>query len=205
MSRDIGSSVCARHIIHVSCAWVSDLSSTLRFALFICLSHLLLHLPDLLLPPPCGSCSEKDPLCSSPNEESGPLVNDAPLTGCGPNFFDDNHFSETIEIFLQENPSDTLPSYLHDTEISDYTIGRALLSPLFTQEREDPASRRRANRSPGEGLSSSQLSSVGHVRTVRLVSDEFGSLISNIRENSMSRLRKSANQDSSGTTQKDSR
>ena len=29
VSHDIGSSVCARHLIHVSCAWVFDLSSTL--------------------------------------------------------------------------------------------------------------------------------------------------------------------------------
>ena len=33
VARDIGSSVSARHTIHVSCACVSDLSSTLHFAL----------------------------------------------------------------------------------------------------------------------------------------------------------------------------
>ena len=60
----------------------------------------------------------------------------APLTGYESNFFDDYHFSETTDIFLQESSSDTRPSYLHDSEISDYTIGRALSSPLFTQERE---------------------------------------------------------------------
>ena len=51
------------------------------------------------------------------------------------------------------------------------------------QEREDPASRRQAYHSPEESLLSSQSLSVGHVRTGRLVSDEFGSLISNVREN----------------------
>ena len=58
----------------------------------------------------------------------------------------------------------------------------ALSSPLFTREREDAASRRRAYHSPDEGLSSSQSSSVGH-RTGRPVADQFDSLISNVREN----------------------
>ena len=65
---------------------------------------------------------EQDLLCTSPNEESGPLANNAPLTGYEPNFFDDYHFSETTEIFIQESSSDTIPSYLHDAEISDDTI-----------------------------------------------------------------------------------
>ena len=77
--------------------------------------------------------SEQDPLCTSPNEESGPLANNVPLTGYERNFFDDFHYSETTEIFLQEQSSDTRPSYLDDAEISDDTIGRALSSPLFTQ------------------------------------------------------------------------
>ena len=59
----------------------------------------------------------------------------------------------------------------------------ALSSPLFTQEREDAASRRQAHHSPDEGQSSSQSSSVGHVRTGRLVSDQLDSLIPNVREN----------------------
>ena len=127
--------------------------------------------------------SEQDPLCTSPNEESGPLANNARLTGYEPNFFDDFHYSETTEIFLQEPSSDTRTSYLHDAEISDDTIGRALSSPLFTQEREEPAGRRQAYHSLDESLLSSQSLSVGHVRTRRPVFDEFGSLISNVREN----------------------
>ena len=63
------------------------------------------------------------------------------------------------------------------------TIGMALSSPLFTQEREDDAaSRRRAYHSHDEGLSSSQSSSVGH-RTVRPVVEQFDSQIPNVREN----------------------
>ena len=83
--------------------------------------------------------SEQDPLCTPPIEESGPLANNAPLTGYEPNLFDDFHYSETTEIYLQEQSSDTMPSYLHDAELSDDTFGRALSSPLFTQERKEPA------------------------------------------------------------------
>ena len=72
---------------------------------------------------------------------------------------------------------------MHVAEISDDTIGRALSSPPFTQEREGSAGRRQAYHSPEESLLSSQSLSVCHVRTGRLVFDEFGSLGSSIREN----------------------
>ena len=139
--------------------------------------------------------SERNSPCASANEESDSLVNNASLTGYEPKIFDDYHYSETTEIFIQESTSDTRPSNLHDSEISDYTIGRAHSSPLFTQEREEPASRRQAYHSPDDSLSSSQSSSVGHVRTGRPVSDQFDLLIPNIKK-SVSRLRKRANQDS---------
>ena len=111
------------------------------------------------------------------------MAENNPLTGYEPNFIDNYQISETTEIFIQESSSDSRPLNLHDSEIDDYTIGRALSSPLFTQEREDRASRRQAYHSPDESLLSSQSLSVGHVRTGRPVSDEFGSLISNVREN----------------------
>ena len=56
------------------------------------------------------------------------MANNTPLSGYEPNIPDDFHYSETTEIFLQEQSSDTMPSYLHDAEISDDTIGRALSS-----------------------------------------------------------------------------
>ena len=116
--------VSARHTIHVSCACVFDLSSTLSlFALFICLSHLLLHPLNLSLHLLCGSVRSKTPLCASANDHSIPLVNNVPLTGYEPKFFDDYHFSETTDIFIQEQSSDSRPSNLHDSEISDDTIG----------------------------------------------------------------------------------
>ena len=121
-------------------------------------------------------------LSLSADEELGTMAENNPLTGYEPNFIDNYHISKTTDIFIQESSSDSRPSNLHDLEIDDYTIGRALSSPLF-QERGDPASRRQVCHSLDESLLSSQSSSVGHVRTGRLVSDEFGSLISNVREN----------------------
>ena len=91
------------------------------------------------------------------------------------------HNSETTEIFFQEQSSDTVPSFLFDTELSDETIGRALSSPLFIQEREETAGRRQAYHSLEESLLPSQSLSVRHVRTERLV-NEFSSLGSSSRE-----------------------
>ena len=81
MSHDIGSSVCARHLVHVS----RECLISLRPSLYT----LHLSLPSST----SSSCtltstfsssmwmsSEQDPLCTSPNEESGPLANNAPLT-----------------------------------------------------------------------------------------------------------------------------
>ena len=66
-----------------------------------------------------------------PNEESGPLAENTPLTGYEPNRPDDFHFSEAAEIFFRDESSDAVPSYLIDAELDDETIGKALLSPLF--------------------------------------------------------------------------
>ena len=78
----------------------SDLPLTLHSALFtvslifyfILLIFVFILIFQWMLP-------EQDPLCTSPNEESGPLANNASLTGYEPNFIDDYHFSETTEIF----------------------------------------------------------------------------------------------------------
>ena len=124
----------------------------------------------------------RNPMRTSANEELGTMAENNPLTGYEPKFIDNYHISETTDIFIQESSSDDKPLNLHDLEFDDYTIGRALSSPLF-QEREEPANRRQAYHSHDESLLSSQSSSVGHVRTGRPVFDEFGSLISNVREN----------------------
>ena len=111
------------------------------------------------------------------NEDLGTLAEYDPLTNYEPN---DYHISETTEPYVQDSSSEN--GSLNDLKYDDYTIGMALSSPLFTQEREDAASRRRAYHSPDEGLSSSQSSSVGH-RTGRPVVEQFDSQFSNVREN----------------------
>ena len=101
-----------------------------------------------------------------------------PLTGYEPN---DLHISETTELYIQESSGENGSLNSHDLEYDDDTIGRALSPPLFTQEQEEPASRRRAYHSLDEGLSSSQSSSVGH-KSGRLVGDQLDPLISNFKE-----------------------
>ena len=65
------------------------------------------------------------------------------ITDYDPN---DYHFSETTEPDIQESSVEN--GSPNDFEYDDDTIGRALSSPLFTQEREDPAGRRQAYHSP---------------------------------------------------------
>ena len=50
-----------------------------------------------------------------------------------------------------------MPSYSFDTELDDETIGRALSSPLFIQEREEPADRRQAYHSFEESFVASSV------------------------------------------------
>ena len=104
-------------------------------------------------------------LCTPTNEDLCTLAEYDPLTGYEPN-----------EYPSVENGSP------NDFEYDDVTIGKALSSPLITQEREDDASRRRAYHSQDEGLSSSQSSSVSHDRTGRPVVKPFHSQIPNVRE-----------------------
>ena len=127
--------------------------------------------------------SERDPLCTSPNEESGPLANSAPFTGYEPNFSDDFHYSETTEIFLQEQSSDTRPRTCMTRRSATTPSAEHSLHHCSLRSENNQRARRQAYHSFDESLSSSQSSSVGHVRTGRLVSDEFGSPISNVGEN----------------------
>ena len=113
------------------------------------------------------------------NEDLGSFADYDPLTEREPN---DLHISETTELKILESSSDNRSLNSHDLEYDDFTIGIALSSLLFTQEREDAASRRHAFHSLVEGLSSSQSSSVGH-RTGRPVVEQIDWLIPNVREN----------------------
>ena len=67
---------------------------------------------------------------------------------------DDFHYSETTEMIFQEESGDkdTEPSYLCDVELDDELLRKALSSPLFTQEREEPANLRQTHHSHEESL-----------------------------------------------------
>ena len=114
-------------------------------------------------------------LCTLANEELGTLAEYDPLTGYEPN---DYHITEATEPYIQESSVEN--GSPNDFEYDDVTIGKALSSPRFTQEREDDASRRRAYHSQEEGLSSSLSSSVSHDRKGRPVVKPFDSQISSV-------------------------
>ena len=94
------------------------------------------------------------------------MAKNHPPTGYEPNVLDDFQYSETTEMIFQEESGDidTEPSYLCDAELDDETIGKALSSPLFIQEREEPADRRQASLSHEESLLPAQ-SFFTHTRT----------------------------------------
>ena len=83
------------------------------------------------------------------------------------NVLNNFHYSETSAMIFQDEPSDidTDPSYLCDAELDDETIGKALSSPLFIQERQEPADRRQAYHSYEESLLPAQSFCVCHSRT----------------------------------------
>ena len=87
-----------------------------------------------------------------------------------PNVRDDFHYSETPEmIFLEQSGDiDTELSYSCDAELDDDIVGKALSSPLFTQERGESADRRQAYHSHEESLLPVQ-SFFTHSRTGRTV------------------------------------
>ena len=117
-------------------------------------------------------------MCCTP---PGLLAENTPLTGYEPNILDDFHYSETTEIIFQVQSSATVPSYLFDAELDDETIGKALSSPLFIQEREEPADRKQAYHLFEQSLLPAQSFSVCHSRTGRPV-HELSSLGSSSRE-----------------------
>ena len=81
-----------------------------------------------------------------------------PLTSYEPNQLDNqlDNFdcSETSAAIFQDESVDIdiEPSYSCDAELDDEIIGKALSSPLFTQEREEPANLRQAYHSHEDSL-----------------------------------------------------
>ena len=74
------------------------------------------------------------------------MAKQKPLIGYEPKQLDDFDHSETSAMIFQDESGDidTEPSYSCDAELDDEIIGKALSSPLFIQEREEPANRRQA-------------------------------------------------------------
>ena len=161
----------------MSSSCVCSDSLRLHFPLFV--HHLLSYHP--VLPPAhqlhLPRCGGQIPCALSLMRTLAPLPSTTPLTGCEP---DDCHIMEATEPYIQESSVEN--GSPNDVEYDDATIGQALSSPLFTQEREDDACRRRAYHSQEEGLSSSLSSSVSHDRTGRPVVKPFDSQSSSVRE-----------------------
>ena len=69
-----------------------------------------------------------------------------PLTGYDTTLHDNFDYSETSAASFQDESGDrdTEPSYSCDAELDDEIIGKALSSPLFIHEREEPANLRQA-------------------------------------------------------------
>ena len=104
------------------------------------------------------------------NEEYCTVAKHNPLKGYESKLLDDFHYSETSAAILQDESGDkeTEPSHSCDAELDDEIIGKAPSSPLFIQEREEPADRRQAYHSNEESLLPAQPF-FAHTSTVRPV------------------------------------
>ena len=145
------------------------------------LSHHPLHSPNLHLHLLCGSVRREVP-GALPRKRSWALWPTTPRSQVmSPKSSTTTTSQRPLKFSSRSPPATAGPRTCMTWRLVTTPSAEALSSPLFTQEREEPAGRRQAYHSPEESLSS-QSSSVGHVRTGRPV-DEFGSLISNGREN----------------------
>ena len=93
-----------------------------------------------------------------------------PITGYEPKLLDNLDYSETSAMIFQDESGDidTEPSYSCDAELDDEIIGKAISSPLFIQEREEPANLRQAYHSHEQSLLPAQ-SFFAHTSTERRV------------------------------------
>ena len=103
-----------------------------------------------------------------------------PLAGNEPNQLDNQlnnfHYSETSAGTFQDESvdMDTEPSCLSDAELDDEFVGKAVSSPLFFQEREEPANLRQTYHSFEESVLPAQ-SFFAHTSAVRPVFYELSS------------------------------
>ena len=150
------------HVIHDVClivCWFLPRSVLLLFLSVVCLFS---------FSPPMSTVPKEITAAPSHNEESCPLAEFTPLTVYEPNQPDNSDYSETYAVIFQNESVDidTDPSYSCDAELDDELVGKALPSPLFTQDREEPADRRQAYHSHEESLLSAQ-SFFAHARMER--------------------------------------
>ena len=120
-----------------------------------------------------------------------------PPTGYEPKLLDNFDHSETSAMIFQDESGDidTEPSYSCDAELDDEIIGKALSSPLFIQEREEPANLRQAYHSHEESLLPAQ-SFFAHTR----IQTKFAKFVQQRKTKSRNGKRK--NQDSPRKTKK---
>ena len=112
----------------------------------------------------CLSClyffsrSSTKPNAHPQNEEYCPVAIHNPLTCYEPNQLDNFDYSETFAAIFQNESVDidTEPSYSCDAELDDELTGKALSSPLFIQERQEPVNLKQTCHSHEESLLSAQ-------------------------------------------------
>ena len=175
---------------------VCALSSCLSFSCFSPSFTLSLPYSTCTLPgtPSPMSITPRDKTAApSHNEEYCSMAIYHPFTGYEPNVLDDFHYWESSAMIFQDDSGDidTEPSYSCDAELDDETIGKALSSTLFFQEREEPSNLRQSYHSHEESLLPAQ-SFFAHTRTERPVHE----LSSCQKTNVESRNEKRKNKDS---------
>ena len=130
----------------------SMMSSMMSFVVSSCLSLSLVSLPFLLCFFHClvlfsvrhtifNVVTAEGTIAFTRNEEYCPLAIYNPLKCYEPKLLDIFDYSEISAVIFQNESVDvdTEPSYSCDAELDDEFIGKALSSPLFIQEREEPA------------------------------------------------------------------
>ena len=121
---------------------------TLRSLSLLLVLYSKLQLTTMSSPP------SMKPKAHWPNEEYSSVAVYNPLTGYEPNQLDGFDCSEaSAAIFQDESVGiDTELAYSCDAELDDELIEKALSSPLFIQEREEPANVRQTYHSHEESL-----------------------------------------------------
>ena len=156
-SRRATQCVCVRASIHLHV--IHDVCLSVRWLFLVCLFWfvvlLFLSVVYLFSSTTCTVPGTPSSMSTPPrvktaaltqNEEYCPMAMYHPLTGYEPKLLDDFDHSETSAMIFQDESGDidTEPSYSCEAELDGEIIGKALSSPLFLQEREEPANRRQA-------------------------------------------------------------